>query len=86
MTVLLGLVFQTPLLMIFLNLIGMVPAAGFAAMRKYTLLGAVIFSTIVTPPDPLSWSMMAGPIMILYEFGIRICGFLEKRRARTAAA
>lgn len=82
MTVLLGLVFQTPLVMIFLHQIDMVSAAGFARARKYTLLGAVIFSTMVTPPDPLSWSMMAGPIMLLYELGIRICRHLEKRKKR----
>lgn len=86
LTILLGLVFQTPLVMIFLYQIGVVTPAGFAAVRKYTLLAAVIFSTIVTPPDPLSWAMMAGPIMVLYELGIRICSFLERRKKKSAAS
>jgi Tat protein translocase TatC len=86
LTVILGLVFQTPLVMIFLNQIDVVSAAGFAGARKYTLLGAVVFSTMVTPPDPLSWSMMAGPIMLLYELGIRICRVLERGRVRREAA
>ncbi len=84
LTILLGLVFQTPLLMLFLYQIGIVRPQGFAAARKYTLLGAVIFSTMVTPPDPLSWAMMAGPIMVLYELGYRICSVLEKRKVKKA--
>ncbi len=55
LTIILGLVFQTPLVMLFLFKIELVSSEGFARARKYTLLGAVIFSTLVTPPDPLSW-------------------------------
>lgn len=86
LTIMLGLVFQTPLVMIFLYQIGVVTPQGFAAARKYTLLGAVVFSTLVTPPDPLSWSMMTAPIMILYELGIRICMAIERRKRRPASA
>ena len=86
LTIMLGLVFQTPLVMIFLYQIGMVTPQGFAAARKYTLLGAVVFSTLVTPPDPLSWSMMTAPIMIRYELGIRICMAIERRKGRPASA
>ena len=84
LTIILGLVFQTPLVMIFIHKLDIVTANGFAGARRYTLLGAVVFSTLVTPPDPLSWSLMAGPIMILYELGIQICRVLERTRAKAA--
>ena len=70
LTVLLGLVFQTPLVMIFLGKIGMVTPAGFRSARKWAAMGSVIFAALVTPPDPLSWSLVALPMIALYELGI----------------
>ena len=70
LTVLLGLVFQTPLVMIFLGKIGMVTPAGFRGARKWASMGSVIFAALVTPPDPLSWSLVALPMIALYELGI----------------
>jgi Tat protein translocase TatC len=86
LTIVLGLVFQTPLVMLFLHRIGIVSASGFAAARKYTLLGALVFSIIVTPPDPLSWFFVTAPIMLLYELGIQIAKRLERRKSRAASS
>ncbi|MBI4586742.1 MAG: twin-arginine translocase subunit TatC [Planctomycetes bacterium] len=86
LTVILGLVFQTPLVMIFLSQIGIVDAKGFKAARKFTVLGAIVFAIIVTPPDPLSWFLVASPIYLLYEAGIYICQLLERRQKKEAAA
>ncbi len=86
LTVILGLVFQTPLVMIFLSQVGIVDTKGFKAARKFTVLGAIIFATIVTPPDPLSWFLVASPIYLLYEVGIYICQAIERRKKKEEEA
>ena len=82
LTVLLGLVFQTPLVMIFFGKIGLVSAAGFRKARKWALMGSVFFSAVVTPPDPLSWSLVAIPMILLYELGILLVKFSERKKTR----
>lgn len=85
LTILLGLVFQTPLVMIFLAKIGILDAAGFRRGRKLAILGSVILAGVVTPPDPLSWMLVAGPVIALYELGIVIIAFGGKKKAKVAS-
>jgi Tat protein translocase TatC len=84
LTVLLGLVFQTPLVMIFFGKVGLVSADGFRKARKYAIFGALVFAGVVTPPDPMSWTLVAGPMIILYEFGIILVGFVTRKKGRPA--
>jgi Tat protein translocase TatC len=81
LTVLLGLVAQTPLVMVFLGKIGAVTPSGFRKARKWAVLGSVVFAAVVTPPDPLSWSLVAGPMVLLYEVGILIVAASSRKKA-----
>lgn len=81
LTIILGLTFQTPLVMIFLSKIGAVGAEGFRSARKWAIMASVIFAAIVTPPDPLSWSLVAGPMILLYELGILIVSAASRKKA-----
>jgi len=66
-----GLVFELPIVMVFLSKIGIVTAAQYRANRKYAVLGIFILSAVLTPsPDPFSQILMAVPMMGLYELGI----------------
>ncbi len=66
----LGLVFQLPILMMFLARLDIVPPAAMAKYRGTMLVTAVIIAAFLTPPDPYTQLMMAGPIVALYEIGI----------------
>lgn len=68
----LGFVFQLPVIMIALAHIGLVEPKTFASYRKHTIIGALVLSAILTPPDPITQMMMAGPIILLYELGIHL--------------
>lgn len=70
LTLLLGVVFELPLLMIFTCRIGVATPEGFARYRKYSLLFAVVAAAFLTPPDPATQLLMAGPLVFLYETGI----------------
>jgi len=66
-----GLVFQLPILMTFLGLVGIVPAATFASLRGYFVVVAFALAALLTPgPDVFSQVAMATPMVLLYEVGI----------------
>jgi sec-independent protein translocase protein TatC len=77
-----GAVFEVPLAMTLVARMGLVSPKAFAKNRKYAILGAFIAGAILTPtPDMVNQSLMAGPIILLYEIGIvaaRIFGRARK--------
>ena len=67
----LGVCFQTPLVMFFLSKIGIVHPKAFAKQRRIAIVAAFILGAIITPTfDPVNQSLVAIPIIILYELGI----------------
>ncbi len=72
LTLLLGLVFQEPLIMFFLSRAGIVSPRGFAKKRRHAILTGVILGAFLTPPDPFTQLMLAIPLICLYEIGIMV--------------
>ena len=70
LTLALGIVFQLPLVMLFISKIGMLKAEDFIKWRKYAILIIFILAAVITPPDPFTQVMTALPMIILYEIGI----------------
>ena len=70
LTLALGLVFQLPVLMLALARLGLVEPSSFARFRGHTALGALVLAAVLTPPEPVTQMLMAGPIIVLYEIGI----------------
>ncbi len=77
-----GFVFELPLFIFFLARMGMVSSAGLRAKRKYAILVGFIMAAILTPPDPFTQCLMAGPLIILYELGIWVAYFFGKKEKR----
>lgn len=66
-----GLCFQTPLIMMFLALIGVFTVEDFRSKRKMAILIIVVAGAVLTPgQDPFSQCLLAVPMIILYELGI----------------
>jgi len=66
-----GLVFELPLVILVLTRMGIVTPATLARQRKFAVLGAFILAAFLTPtPDAFNQTLMALPIIILYEAGI----------------
>lgn len=70
LTLALGIVFQLPLVMLFIAKIGMLKADDFIKWRLYAILIIFILAAVITPPDPFTQVMTALPMIILYEVGI----------------
>ena len=75
-----GFVFEVPVAVVLLILIGAVTPDQLAEKRRYAILVAFIIGAIFTPPDILSQFMMAIPVWFLYELGILIGRMLLRRQ------
>ena len=80
-----GLVFELPVVITVLALIGVVTPQFLSKNRKYAILINFIVAAVLTPtPDMINQSLMAGPLCILYEVGI-ICARLAVRKRKVQA-
>ncbi|MHC4638629.1 MAG: twin-arginine translocase subunit TatC, partial [Planctomycetota bacterium] len=70
-----GAGFQTPILVFFLNKMGLVSIQALKNSRKFVILAIVVLAAVATPPDPTSQVTLAIPLYILYELGIILCYF-----------
>lgn len=77
-----GVIFELPLFIFFLARLGVVTSEGLRAKRKYAILICFICSAILTPPDVMTQTLMAGPLIFLYEVGIWVAYFFGKRGGR----
>ncbi len=76
-----GVVFELPLAIIFLTRFGIVSPATLAKQRKYAVLFAFVAAAVLTPtPDAFNQTLMAIPIIILYEIGILFSRIFNSRR------
>ena len=65
-----GIVFELPLVLVFLAKIGIATPEFLRQKRRYAIVAILIISAILTPPDVASQMLMAVPLIILYELGI----------------
>lgn len=69
-----GLSFQTPLVMMFLERIGLFSVESYRSKRRYAILFLMFFAAVITPtPDPFTMLLLGGPLCLLYELGIGLC-------------
>jgi sec-independent protein translocase protein TatC len=78
-----GLMFEVPIVMVFLAAIGIVNPATFAKHRAYAIVVASILAAMLTPPDVMSMMMLMLPVVLLYEVGILIGRVVWKKRAES---
>lgn len=76
-----GAVFELPLVIIFLTRFGIVSTKTLARHRKYAVLFAFVLAAALTPtPDAFNQTLMAIPIIILYEIGILVSRLFNVKR------
>lgn len=77
-----GLLFQLPIVVYFLSKVGIVTPGLMKQYRKHAIVGILIIGAIITPPDPLSQSLISLPLYLLYEVSILISAIVAKRRLK----
>jgi len=74
-----GVIFELPVVIFVLVRVGVISRAFLKAKRKYVVVLAFVTAAILTPPDPFTQLVMAVPILLLYELGILLARFAERR-------
>ena len=80
-----GLMFQMPVVLALLARVGLVSASMLRKGRRYAIVGIAAFSALVTPPDPLSMTLMTIPLYGLYEISIWLVWLIERAQAKKEA-
>jgi sec-independent protein translocase protein TatC len=70
-----GLTFETPVIVIVLVRLRVVPLEKLRSIRSYMIVGAFVVGAIFTPPDVVSQLMLAIPLWLLYELGLLLARF-----------
>jgi len=81
-----GLVFQMPLVLALLAWLGIVPARALKKTWRYAIVGILIIAAVLTPPDVVSQTLMAVPMLVLYWIGYLLARSFERRGARRVSS
>lgn len=75
-----ALLFQLPLIMLFINRIKPQRPGGLMRIQRYVVLLSFVLAAILTPtPDPMNQLIMALPIILLYQFSVGLIWFVNRK-------
>jgi len=78
-----GVIFETPLVVLFLARTGLVSLSTLARQQKFIILIMVIVAAVITPTvDPFSMTVVAVPLILLYEVGLLLAWLAERSSRR----
>jgi sec-independent protein translocase protein TatC len=82
-----GIGFEFPILLIFLQMVGILSVKSLQQARRYAIVGICILVAVITPSgDPISMLMLSVPMVVFYEASILVGRLLERRKKAAAAA
>jgi sec-independent protein translocase protein TatC len=85
-----GFIFEMPVFSMFLSGIGVLTHRHLLKFWRYSVVIAFIIAAMLTPPDVVTQTMMAGPLVFLYFVSVGVAWFFttrrEKREAEQAAS
>jgi len=77
LTLVMGVVFQLPVIAFFLGKMGIITSKTLTRYRRHSFLMIMILAAIITPPDIMTLVLVTIPLYLLYEVSIRVVKFLE---------
>lgn len=79
LTLLMGVVFQLPVIAFFLGRMGMVTHSMLAGYRKHAFIVIMLVAAVITPPDLMTLVLVSIPLYLLYEVSIRVVKWVEPK-------
>jgi sec-independent protein translocase protein TatC len=76
-----GIAFQLPLVMFFLNRVGIFSIQAYIEKWRISILVIFVISMVLTPADPVSMLLMAFPLSLLYFLGIAMAKWMPRGRS-----
>jgi len=77
-----GLIFELPVVMVFLAKMGLINAQFLARQRKWAFLLIFVVGAVLTPPDVISQVLMALPLLLLYEISILLVRLVRRKKEK----
>lgn len=77
-----GVVFELPILVYMFTKLGLITPDTLREYRKFSVIGILVISAVITPPDIASQVIVSIPILILYEISIFISKVVLKREKK----
>jgi sec-independent protein translocase protein TatC len=82
-----GIIFELPVITTFLARLGVISSKWMGHQRKWAIVIAFILGAIITPTwDPVNQTLVALPLIVLYEMSIWLAKLVEKRRTGNPGA
>ena len=82
-----GLCFELPVVVLTLVKLGLLDSKMMRATRSYAIVAMFVLAAVITPtPDIFTMSLLAGPMVLLYEICIWLAWFMERKEAKKEAA
>lgn len=75
-----GIVFELPIVMVLFTRFGLLNPSIFVKYRKYMILIIFTVAAILTPPDIISQTLLALPMLALFELGILLSRIVQKKK------
>ena len=80
LTLVMGMVFQLPVIAFFLGKLEVVSSVVLRQYRKYAFLVIMIVAAVITPPDLMTLVLVTIPLYLLYEVSILVLNRIERNR------
>ncbi|MDP2932084.1 MAG: twin-arginine translocase subunit TatC [Chloroflexota bacterium] len=82
-----GGIFELPVVSTFLARLGVITPGWLASKRKMAMVMAFVLAALITPTfDPINQSLVAMPLIVLYEMSIWLAKLVQPRRLQTAVS
>ena len=78
LTLVMGLVFQLPVIAFFLGKLGVINAEMLSKYRKHAFIVIMLAAAVITPPDLMTLILVTIPLYLLFEVSIRVVRRLER--------
>ena len=77
LTLIMGLVFQLPVVAFFLGKLGIISSSMLTQYRKHAFILIMLVAAIITPPDIMTLVLVTVSLYLLYEVSIRVVKWVE---------
>jgi len=82
MTLPFGVLFELPVVVMFLTSLGIINPFVLSKIRKYAYFVLIIIAVVITPPDFMSDFVVTVPLLLLYEISINLSKFVYRKRLK----
>ena len=77
-----GLLFLLPVVSYLFTKLGVITSGWLKKYRKHSIIGILILSALITPPDLISQVIVGIPIVLLYEVGVLVSKNVERKQKK----